>query len=426
MATKKKPVPQSKPSFDPQTLEATSTQARALVDGAGQRAVELVEAWVASKNVSAILAIANDETGLPQARKAAKRGLSVLKARGMTIEEPARIARLVADEAPTVEAWMFAPEAGGSMLIVIGSHTPTSRYRLAQIVVQPGIGVLQVQSSELNGSQLRSWFDDLEKRFGYRTAQVPLDWARARVAQARAAQTKSGLIPPMGIDSLRDLIEPAPEHTPPHPIDAATLEVPEAERTIASSALLHGEPEFRAWMPPNPAIQALLTYLGEALGRHGTPEAPPEKEKFDQVMSNALDELTDRFFSPELRQQLAATMKDAAISVLARAGKERAATVLSVANAVVAAGLVTQPPHEIPFLRAFFQKAIAVLAAQNNGQISIPVRAPQPQEPEAGSIITPAELAGSIVTPEEAALDASPPGAAAPGEKVSPGGIILP
>jgi hypothetical protein len=96
-----------------------------------------------------------------------------------------------------------------------------------------------------------------------------------------------------------------------------------------------------------------------------------------------------------VRSGLAAALKDAAISMLARVGRERASDVLAVAKAVNEAGLITNPPHEVPFLRAFFQKAIAILAAQAGGQISIPM-------------------------PRQAAAPA------AAGEKVSPGGIVLP
>ena len=47
------------------------------------------------------------------------------------------------------------------------------------------------------------------------------------------------------------------------------------------------------------------------------------------------------------------------------------------------AGLITNPPHEVPFLRAFFEKAVAVLAAQGQGNIRIPVPAQAPLEGEA-------------------------------------------
>jgi hypothetical protein len=34
---------------------------------------------------------------------------------------------------------------------------------------------------------------------------------------------------------------------------------------------------------------------------------------------------------------------------------------------------VTNPPHEVPFLRAFFEKAMQIIMAQNQGQLRIPI-----------------------------------------------------
>jgi len=47
-------------------------------------------------------------------------------------------------------------------------------------------------------------------------------------------------------------------------------------------------------------------------------------------------------------------------------------------KAIEKAGLITEPPRDVPFLRAFFDKAIAVLLAQGNGQLRVPVRSPAP------------------------------------------------
>ena len=36
-------------------------------------------------------------------------------------------------------------------------------------------------------------------------------------------------------------------------------------------------------------------------------------------------------------------------------------------------GLVTNPPRDVPFLRAFFDKAVAMMLAQGGGKLRIPV-----------------------------------------------------
>ena len=44
----------------------------------------------------------------------------------------------------------------------------------------------------------------------------------------------------------------------------------------------------------------------------------------------------------------------------------------------IAVGEMTDPPHEVPFLRAFFEKAVLTLAMRNGGKLTVPMadRAP--------------------------------------------------
>jgi hypothetical protein len=39
-------------------------------------------------------------------------------------------------------------------------------------------------------------------------------------------------------------------------------------------------------------------------------------------------------------------------------------------------GLVTNPPREVPFLKGFFDKAVATMIAQSGGRLRIPVPNP--------------------------------------------------
>jgi hypothetical protein len=234
---------------------------------------------------------------------------------------------------------------------------------------------------------------------GYAPVVVPVEWARARVAKSLAENAKTGAIVPLGLDSHAEVLGPAPEQAPPHPVDAAKLDVPAAAAVVPTSAELHREPEFGGWLPAGPAVQELLIEVGQKIAASGGPNQQ-DPTKVDDAVREGLDNATDRFFSPEIRERLAERMKDAAVSILARAGRERAADVMAVGSAIVAAGLITSPPRDIPFLRGFFQKALAIIAAQQGGQLSIPV----PLADEAGA----------------------PPVGAQPGEKVSPGGIVLP
>src|SRR4051812_33851445 len=93
-------------SFAPEWLAANAARARALVDEAGDRGADLVSAWIACKNAAAVAAIAADDAAPSPARKAARRGVNVLKSRGIAVPAAERAARASAPETKeTYEAW---------------------------------------------------------------------------------------------------------------------------------------------------------------------------------------------------------------------------------------------------------------------------------------------------------------------------------
>jgi len=385
-------------SFDAATLAIGADGALGAVNDAGERGAALVEAWVHAKNAAAVAAVAENDKTPSSARKAARRGLNVLKARGVAIPERRQITRLAGDPVEGYDAWFVPPDGAGTHMVVLAARRKSGKHYVVHTTMREEVGLLEVRALEMSRSQLRTSFDESARRMGYPPVPVPVDWARARVAAARANNAKSGAILPLGLDSHAEVLGPAPDKAPPHPIDQAKLDIPAAATVVATSADLHREPELGAWLPAGPAVQELLIEVGQKLAAAGGPE--PDPKKIDDAVREALDNATDRFFGPDVREHLANRMKDAAISILARVSRERAAEVMGIAAAVVAAGLITSPPHEIPFLRGFFQKALALIASQQGGQLSIPV--PVPQE-----------------ATETAEL-------AQPGDKVSPGGIILP
>jgi len=167
-----------------------------------------------------------------------------------------------------------------------------------------------------------------------------------------------------------------PSEAPPHPLDAHQLEPTEAEvaSTKAGSGNLHRLPEFRAWLPSKDAVDALLAQVGQGI----TPGNEPSQEQLSGLVEAAVVAMTDRFFTPQLRERIVATMKDSALSVLAREGRSIALDVVATMRAIGSCGLITDAPHEVGFLRGFFDKAIAVLLAQGQGSLRIPVRQAAP------------------------------------------------
>jgi len=370
--TKTSPEPAA---FAQNLVDVGEDGAKKAVLSVGDRAAELVEAWVAAKNAAAVAAIARDDGAPAPARKAARRAINVLKSRGVAIPDRSNVARVAAKQAEQLQAWFLPPDSTGACVLIVAAHSPAGRYRIAQVVVRDVQGIVQVVPFELSGSQLSGYFDAAEKRTGSRPPEVPVAWARVKIAAARALHKKNATIEPLGLDAQADLVGPAPTDPVVHPIDEAKIDVSTATGAVAESARLHGEPEFAAWLPTSESIRNLLEKIGQTLGSPG--EKDHDQAKVEAAVRDAVELATDEFFTPEVRELIAARMKDAAISILARVGRDRAAAVLATAAAVMS-GLITSPPHEVPFLQGFFQKALALVAAQQGGQLAVPVPDKEP------------------------------------------------
>jgi hypothetical protein len=368
--TKAEPVTATS-TFDDALLAVGADGALAALERAGDRAEALVEAWVKASNAAAVAAAAERAAG--KARKAARRGMNVLKSRGVKPPSAARVANLLEKGPETLEAWLLPPDTNGVALVAITSRTPASRYRVAFAFLAPEIGVLRATSGEMTQTDLKDSFQRAS-RGAYRPVKIPVDYARFRIAEARRRQKERGLAETLGFASAEALLVGAPASAE-HPFDAEGLELGEedAKELAARSGDLHALPEFGSWLPDRAAVDEVLFKVGQSL----TPGEAPEQAEFEAALKSELLAAVDRYFSPERRADLVLRMKDAALGVLARDGEERALEVVAAIKAIEKTGLITDPPRDVPFLRAFFDKALAVLLAQGNGQLRVPIpRAP--------------------------------------------------
>jgi hypothetical protein len=361
----------SSATLDEETLNASAENALAAIARAGGSDAALVEAWVKKGNAAAVNMVAEHGTGA--ARKAARRGLNVLKARGVAIPTVARVTSLSGAAAPEkVEAWILAPDSFGNVCLVITSRTVTSRTRSAFVFLHDDMGIHRVNVGELSQSQLKDAMTNALPGAAYKPVSVPVDWARYRIAEARKRHRARGLHEPLGFASAQALLEPVPSEPQEHPIDGEGLELADddALELAKKSAALHYLPEFRGWFPQKFAVDELLGKVGEKL----VPGQEPNPDELQNNLKAEVEAATDRYFTPERRAELVRMLKDSMLSVLSREGEVRALDVVAAMKAVENAGLITNPPREVPFLVAFFDKAIAALAMQTGGQLRIPVR----------------------------------------------------
>jgi hypothetical protein len=413
----KKPAKQVNTShFSEAQLAATGETALEAVAAVGaDEQADLVDAWVSRGNAAAVAAVAREDEAPSPARKAARRALNVLKARGVTIPERAAQARPFGQASgSTLEAQFSPPDQTGTALVSFLRRTPGRDTRVVDVLIREGAGVAEIREGFTSSSRLREWSQENKRRIGYAAVPVPLDWARARVAAARQLNAKSGLLLPLNVDQYDDVLGPAPEAAPAHPALALGLEVDDVAiaRALPDSNELHNEPEFVGFLPDRNAINELMTKLGEALAAREGTQTPAEG--FTEILREEVAAATDRFFTPEVRKRVAERMLDGALSLHHRVGPARARDALAVREAVLRAGLITEPPRDIAFLRFFFDKAVLLMASRTNGQLRVPVPQAAPaEEPAEGRLVLDAEQLAAVQS-------------AAGGESAREGGIILP
>jgi hypothetical protein len=392
-----------------------------VVAAAGADAPALVEAWLEASNAAAVQAVA--EFGEGAARKAARRGLNVLKARGVSVPELSRKGRAPAAGADvTREAWLLPPDGSGTEALVLAERLPSGSYSTAFVYFRDGQNIVRVQTGTTALSRIKESMKQALGGAGYAPVSVPWAWAQYRVAERRAWHLAANVPEPLGMTATQKLLEGAPTTAPTHPFDEEGLALgdEDAEKLAQDSAVLHQWPEFRSWLPPERSVQELLL----AIGRRLPPDPNVSREVLDPIMRQQVAAATDRYFTPERRAQLGERMKDSGLSVLVRLGETAGLQVAAVIHVIVGAGLITNPPSDVKFLTGYFDKALALLAAQQGGQLRIPIPRPPsaaatdtdaanaPENPEAE---VPAEAAAPTEASSE--VNPAPPAVSAPVEQ---------
>jgi hypothetical protein len=356
-------------AFSKEQLEATADDAVTFASAAGEQAANLVAAWVAAGNGAAVSEVA--EGGAGSARKAARRGLNVLKSRGVTVERRPRTTSIATSAKAEVKAWMLPANAQGVVILVVAEHSPTSRSRVCVVQLRDRIGIMRLENATVSGSSLSKKLKEMTGHPSLSPVEVPVEWVRARIAAARAKHQTNGVPEPLGFDTAADLLNPIPETQPDHPFDEEGLVIADedADELAKESARLHQLPEFNNWLPPKPAVEEVLYKVGESLPAG----EQPSQEVITEKITAEIHAATDRYFSPQAIEELVEMMKDSALSVLNREGESKALEVVGTMKVVQRCGLITNPPQENGFLRGFFEKGIQALAMQTKGELKIPM-----------------------------------------------------
>jgi hypothetical protein len=368
-------------SFDAALVDAGADDAVAALAKAGEAGAALVDAWAAAGNAAAVVEVAESEAAPSAARKAARRALNVLRARGVAI--PTRDKAIKREEAvvPEAEAVFTAPDVQGTFILSLTRRDPSGRFQLGEVMIREPFGVIQAWGGWVSGSQIKESRSRQTEGYGIAPVPVPVAWARHRIAEARKLNASSGQVAPLGLERCLPLLDPTPDAAPDHPVKDLEAEITSERAASAApgSGKLHEEPEFRGWLADRRAVEELLVKLGERIGPQGK---DMDRGLFDAALAEEIAAATDRYFSPEVRGLLVSRIRDAAISIRSRKGDRAASDVLAVARAISEAGLITSPPRDIPFLKQFFEIGLRAIAQQTGGELRVPI--PQGQAQPAG------------------------------------------
>ena len=375
-------------------------QARKLVDGdvadarplPGELALAVLEAAVALRRPAAaeLLSSSTDR----EVAKAARRALYRLRSAGVAVTERTRPPEPPAPSpaaagAEALDGFASLPDGTGQRALLLAQPV-RGGVEVVEALVSDELGLLSLSRAEMGRSAWRKLARSPEME---RLLPLPFAEGRALVAEAvRCNLVSRTAFPPDSDVALRHLgIEAATEQLPPLPAP----EEGDAALAVESGAL-HQEPELAAWLPPEAELKRLALRVDEV--RTSPLALSPEQQA--EALRERVRSQAEEFFDAARRRLYARRLWTVA-PALARRGAEHAA---QVARATARRMFHGVPGLFPPFAEHLFGKILALMA----------------RRPGPGG----ASPAGAGL--REDGSGTGPTRDAPPGERRSPGGLILP
>ncbi len=301
--------------------------------------------------------------------KESKRGLHVLRSRGVATPEPARAPPPPpppAPQEPEFPCFASAVDGQGERAVWIARSVSGRGVEVGQAVVSDVLGLLELQVRLLGRKEFRAFARDVaEKGRAMAVAEVDAGRARSLVAQARGLNESSGRHLPEGADAWLARLGPA---APAEDLAVRFPPLPDDEERAAleGSGALHELPVLRGWLADEEQLRDLARRLDEIAV---SPLYLDERQRSEQA-ARAVAESAESWLDEPRRRRLSARLLAAAVHLEALGDAPHARTAAAVARAV-AAGV---PASHIPFARLLVEKAF-------------PVRPPPPPRPSEPSLI---------------------------------------
>jgi len=370
-------------------LDGTAADAGALPE---ELALAVLEAGVALRRPApADLLAASPHRDVA---KAARRALYRLRSAGVAVSERPHATEPPPADAPaptteSVPGFASLPDGTGQRALLLAQPV-RGGVEVVEALVSDELGLLSLSRAEMSRGAWRKLTRRPEME---RLLPLSAEEGRALLAEAvRCNLATRSPFPPDSDVALRHLgIEAAAEELPPLPAP----EDGDAALAVESGAL-HREPELAAWLPPEAELKRLALRVDEV---RTSPLALSPEQQADALRERVRSQAEEFFDAP--RRHLFARRLWTVATALERRGGDHAARV---ARATARRMFHGAPGLFPPFAEQLFGKVLALMARPRGARGA-------PQAPAATREGGP----GAGETPENP-----------PGERRSPGGLILP
>lgn len=284
--------------------------------------------------------------------KEAKRGLHLLKVRGVAVPEAPRQSPPPAPapvEGPDLPCYASAIDGQGERAVWISRAVPGKGVEVGQAVLSDVLGLLELQVGLLGRKEFRAFGRDIaEKGRAMGVGELGREAAKSLVAAARHLNDSSGRRVPEGADAWLARLGPA---APPEDPAARFPALPgEEERAaVEASGRLHELPMLRGWIADEDALRSLAAKLDEI---EVSPLFVDERQRAEQAARSVVEAI-ERYFDEPRRHRLAGRLLAVAAHLESAGDPANARTAAATARAL-AAGTT---PLAIPFARLLVEKA---------------------------------------------------------------------
>ena len=315
-------------------------------------ALALARAALASSRVDLLSALAL-HAGRDVAKEA-KRCLHVLRTRGVEVPEAPRPPPLVPappPPEPALPALASALDGHGERAVWLPRTLPGRGIEVGQAVLSDERGLVSLRVGLVGRKEWRAFAKDiLERGAEVGVSEAPRERVHAWIAEARAANERTGQHVPEGADLWLHQLGPATPLSAPGALVPPMTDAEERE-ALAASGGLHELKVFSSWLPAEDFLRKVAARLDEVQVSPLYLDERQRAAQLDRVLADAVEEYLD----PARRERLSSRLFALADHLRERGEAASARAAVAAARAV-AAGL---PGPSIPFARRLVEKAFA-------------------------------------------------------------------